>query len=311
MKFAWLSLLVLGCRPYQRPAEMPPLQVAQGPLRVVRVEAASPRVHVVVRAGSAYDPPSREGLAYVVARALGARAGADVRVGPEWLSFSFPADGVARMAEALRAPLDEEALALGRAAALAELRGRDCTTLAQAAGAAWLWAGHPYGHAVAGRLSVVPTLSLAEAQAFRDARYVRDAVAIGLEGAVDPAILAPIEAAVPPRLSRSVTPAVMPSPSRPLMVVEAPVDSTCVATVPSFRAPAGSGAAEQAGELLLDDVFGDPELASSIEHVVTVSSLADGERPTTGVIVTADASPWRSLESSPTVYVLDSEELLR
>ncbi len=311
MKLAWLLLLALGCRPYQRPAELPPLQVAQGPLRAVRVEAASPRVHLVIRAGSAYDPPSREGLAFVVAQALGARSGAEVEVGPEWSSLSFPPELAARVAEALSAPFEEEALALARAAALAELRSRDCATLARAAGAAWLWAGHPYGHPVAGRLSVVPTLSLAEAQAFRDARYVRDAVALGIEGVVDPSLLLPIEAAVPPRLSGSVTPAVMPSASRPLMVVEAPVESTCVATVPSFRSPVGTGAAAQAGQLLLDAVFGEPELASSIDQVVTVSSLGAAERPTTGVIVTADASPWRSLESSPTVYVLDSEELLR
>ncbi|MBM4392533.1 MAG: hypothetical protein FJ090_15535 [Deltaproteobacteria bacterium] len=311
MKLAWLSLLALGCRPYQRPADLPPLQVAQGPLRVVAVEGAEPRVHVVVRAGSAYDPPSREGLAFVVAHALAARAGADVAVGPEWLSISFPPGGAARVGEVLAAPIDEESMALARAAALASLRSRDCATLAQATGATWLWAGHPYGHAVAGRLSVLPTLSVAEAQAFRDARYVRDAVALALEGAVDASVLAPIEAAIPPRLSRSVTPAVMPPASRPLMVVEAPVDGTCIATRPAFDPPLGTAAADRAGQVLLDAVFGEPDLASSMGHVVTVSPLAAGERPASGVIVTADASPWRSLESSPTVYVLDSEELLR
>ena len=306
-----VALVALGCRPYQHPADAPPLIVAAGPLRTVQVEGPALRVHLVVRAGSAYDPPSREGLAFVVAHALAARAAVDVTVGPEWLSLGFAPEHAARVAAVLAAPLDEEALALGRAAATSSLRTRDCAALARGLGMAWLWRGHPYGHAVAGRLSVVPTFTLAEAQAFRDARYVRDAVAAGLEGPVDAGVLAPIEAALPARLSRSVTPAVLPRSPRPLLVVEAPVEGACIATVPAFAPAAGTGADALAGQLLLDAVFGEPWLAPSIDALVSVSSLAPGERPSSGVVVTADASPWRALESSPTVVVLDSEELLR
>jgi hypothetical protein len=184
----------------------------------------NPSVWLVVRAGSAADPPSREGLAYVVARSIAARAGADVTVGPDLVIFQT--NNLPSLAAALAAPLDEGSLEFGKSQALAQLLTSDCADAAESIGRTWAFAGHPYGHADAGRLSTVPTLTLVEAQSFRDRTYVRGNSILGVDGpeTVD---VGAIEAVLAPLTSRSPTPAVWPRESRESAVVEAHVGAAC------------------------------------------------------------------------------------
>ena len=139
-----------ACAPYRPPPEPPPLGVARQPVRVLRADAAPPAVAVVVRAGSAYDPPSREGLAFVLAEAIASRAGVAVEVGPEVVIFRAAPGQAAPLAAALAAPISAEALAAGVAAAQARLAATDCAAAAESVVPAWAFAGHPYGHATAG-----------------------------------------------------------------------------------------------------------------------------------------------------------------
>lgn len=221
----WL-LLGMGCRPYVPPDVTPPLVVARAPLRIIKVQSDIPSAELVVRAGSAYDPPGREGLAFVTAQIVGLRLGASVEVGLETVIFTLPATPVPDAAAALLSPVQPVELEYARELASARLRSARCAQVAQDVGLAWAFAGHPYGHAVAGRHSSLPTLTSAEISAFYAARYVRDAALLTAThgGWLDPQL----DAAFAPMLSRSPTPAVKPSTHRPTLVVEAEVESTCI-----------------------------------------------------------------------------------
>lgn len=224
MRTAFWMCLALGCRPYQPPALTPPLQVAQAPLRVLRDESGQGGLWLVVRAGSAYDPPSREGLAFATAHVLAVRLGASVQVGPETVVFSLPPNLRPDAAAAMAAPVQADEVQYAYQLAAARLRSVSCKDVAQQVGMAWTLAGHPYGHAVAGRLSTITTFLPTELSAFYGARYVRDAAMIAVEGGGG---VPALDLAFAPRLSRSPTPAVLPSVDRPQLVVEAHVDTSC------------------------------------------------------------------------------------
>jgi hypothetical protein len=168
---------------------------------------------VAVRAGSAYDPPGREGLAFVTAHAIAAQVeGTRVTVGPDVVRFELPVGGLPDLGRAMVA--DPPPAALGQAVAVAReaLVPRDC---AQAAELAWrvaAYAGHPYGHAEAGRTSVLPTLTAVEAGNLARARYVREAARVALGGDTPEARAAAAAAleGLPVRLSRSPVPAPRP-----------------------------------------------------------------------------------------------------
>ncbi len=254
----WLQLLrvllvvaALGCSAYRAPPATPPLVASREPVRVVRAAGATARVQVVIRAGSAYDPPSREGLAFVLAQALAVSAEALVSVGPELVVFSVAPDGVPALAQALRSPLSTGAIDTGKAAALARFASPACEDLAAASASAWVLAGHPYGHAAFGRSSVIPTLSLAEIEVFRARRYARDAAVIAVGGEADVQLLTDL---FTPGLSASPTPAVRSRVPMGDLVVVAPVTNSCGALGPrrlaawdASDAAAARVAAEMAG----------------------------------------------------------------
>ncbi len=230
-----------GCAPYRPPPEPPRLVQAQAPARVVEAEGP-PAVSVVIRAGSAYDPPSREGLAFVSAQELAGRAGVAVEVGPELVRFTASTpDQVAALARVFSAPGAVEAIEQARAQAFAALDGGDCEPTVAAAAATWAHVGHPYGHAVAGRRSVLPTLTLAEIEGFRARRYVRDALVLVRSGGLDPA---PLSLVAAPVMSPLVTPTVRSGVPRGDLQVSAPVATGCEATAP--RKPAAWTALDEA-----------------------------------------------------------------
>ncbi|GDX79469.1 hypothetical protein LBMAG42_12800 [Deltaproteobacteria bacterium] len=255
-----------GCSPYRPPPATPPLIEARGAVRVVREPSAPARVHVVLRAGSAYDPPSREGLAYVVATAVASASGAALSVGPELVQLSVAPEGVSALAAALAAPLTAEAFAAGKADAAARFGVNECAAVASALGDAWILAGHPYGHAVFGRSSVIPTLSLAEGESFRLQRYARDAAVIAVDGEVNVTSLLGL---FTPSLSSSVTPAVRSKVAMEDLVVVAPVTASCSVVGP--RRPEAWSAADQAAASVAAELVGAPPPPARVDPFVTLT----------------------------------------
>lgn len=293
---AWLLGLVTiglpaGCAPYRPPPETPALTQARGPLRLV-VPKVSELSMLVVRAGSAYDPPGREGLARVVAEGLAARVGVHVHVGPELVYFPG-GEHVAELAAALAAPMDEAALAAGLAAAPGALP-RTCADHAAQAVDAWAFAGHPYGHAAVGRTSVRPTFTAGELEAFRLARYVRDAaVVVGSEAGT-----APLREVLPPRLSRSPTPAVWNRAPRAALQVTAPVEGPCT----GFGAAGFTdwSAADEASYRVLARLAGNPPPELTVQPVVRlVVPGAVATPPVGGDVGTARAWVAHTLDLAP------------
>lgn len=235
MRVVWFSLGLVACRPYVPPPVTPPLQVAQAPLRQARVAGENAGVSLVVRAGSAYDPPGREGLAFALAQVAALRLGATVEVEVERVVFQLPPQLPADPVAALLAPVTAHELEYAQALAMGRLRSSDCDAVARDAGLSWLFAGHPYGHGPAGRLSTVPTLRAAELTSFYAARYVRDAVVVAITG--EQTAIPALDGAFAPRLSRSPVPAVLPTMARENLVVEAEVVGACafVAMQPARR----------------------------------------------------------------------------
>lgn len=218
-----ILLLALGCA-WHPPRETPALVAAEGPVEVVRTPAGEP-LRVALRAGSAHDPSGREGLAWVTAHAVAAEAGARVEVGPEIVVFTVSPERAGALAEALATAPSEARVAEARVAAAAALEALDCAAVAERAWDAWVYAGHPYGHAPEGRLSVLPTLTAAEVAGFLGERYVRSVAVLGVP-AGDPVDAAAFER-LPPRLSRSPTPARSIAPEGRVLVVRAP-DRRCL-----------------------------------------------------------------------------------
>ncbi|MDP2312331.1 MAG: hypothetical protein Q8P41_05455 [Pseudomonadota bacterium] len=218
------------------PVETPALVLAAGPVRTVPLPAGE-RVRVALRAGSAHDPPGREGLAWVTAHAIAAAAGAEVEVGAEIVVYAAPLESVPALALALAAPPSAERVAAAREAAVQTLDGLDCRALAERVWDSWIYAGHPYGHAPEGRRSVLPTLTATEVAAFQEVRYVRSVAVVGVPtGArVDAAAFDTL----PPRMSVSPVPSVrLPLPDARVLVVTAP-DRRCLVAGHPTDAPSG------------------------------------------------------------------------
>lgn len=153
---------------------------------------------MLVRAGSAFDPPGREGLAWAAAHAVATGIGASVVVGPELVEFSGV--GLVVGATPRRIPT------------------RACVEQAEDVFAARVWAGHPYGHAVWGRSSVLSTISELEVAQFVDRWYVNPAIAV--VGPADVALTAPA------RLANAPTPTVLPRPGVGIVHVDG--ESSCL-----------------------------------------------------------------------------------
>lgn len=213
-----MLLLVAACA-FRPPAETPALVAAEGPVRSLPLPASEP-VRVALRAGSAHDPPGREGLAWITAHAIAATAGASVDVGAEVVVYSTAIEGVPALSLALSVPPSSERVAAARIEAAQALADLDCRALAERAWDSWIYAGHPYGHAPEGRLSVLPTLTTQEVAAFQEVRYVRSVAVVGVPAgaAVDLGLFG----ALPPRLSVSPVPAVrLPLPAAKVLLIAA------------------------------------------------------------------------------------------
>lgn len=243
-------------------ADAPPLVRAGGPVGIVALPTGSARAVVAVRAGSAYDPPGRDGLAYVTALAIAKAAGPDVALdfGMEMVTYSVPMEGLAALGAALSRPPD----ALGTPAVGAPA----CAELAASAWDLWVFAGHPYGHRPTGRDSTLPTFTWEEIRGFQSARYVRDGVRVGIPapgtvaagaaaagpGAGGGSVGATLDG-LPKVLSRSPTPTTLPAlGGEGVLVIEAPVSAPCAAV--GNRAPGVGTAARRAAAAVARGAWG-------------------------------------------------------
>jgi predicted Zn-dependent peptidase len=189
--------LPIGCGPHL-PVGVAPRVAAEAPVQVQRGEGPPDRARfqVEVAAGSALDPVGREGTAWVVADVVfrpleggGRELGWTTTVDGVEATLDCPADEAAAcasaLADALRAPSwSESALSLARTAAAAALATGDDTALATGALSLVVFRAHPYGHAPAGRTSVLATLAPSELQRFHGQRYTRPSLRVVVGGAV-------------------------------------------------------------------------------------------------------------------------------
>jgi hypothetical protein len=290
-----MLLLLLACatRP---PAAPPRWDRASAPVAVEPVEGiAEGRVRVVARAGSAYDPPAREGLAFVAAQAVALQVpGASVEVGEEVVRLELPADALPKLAQALRAAPPETALADARLRAEQALMPATCEEAAQLAWRLTAWAGHPYGHALAGRSSVWPTITPAEVRSFLDTRWVREAVRVGAAPGRAPD--ASSLEALPARISRSTVPAPLHAALPRSFTVRAKLaegDAGCVRSARRLAKPASP----ERADLLAPALAG--AALSSLRHEPLEER--GGEAP-------ADSPGWLSVHVLPSLPTGGAEE---
>lgn len=212
MRTLWIAIGLLGCGPRIDPGPSV-AERARAPVRVVTSEVPeAPDLYLaaMVRAGSAFDPPGREGTAALALRAM-VEAGAGERdseavrdalfptgnglqtvIDREWVSLRLRChrDHAARcvelFADVLTRPRFDanDVIRLREDAAHAVSDGLlgDEEALAFEAFEALLYEGHPYGHPPTGRAGVVGTIGPAELAAFHAAHYVRDAMVVGIAG---------------------------------------------------------------------------------------------------------------------------------
>lgn len=195
MRFAILLALV-GPRPFCRPAIDPgPVRadMASAPVAVqVLTTTDADRITAVVRAGSAFDPAGREGIAALtalqVAEAATGCADLSVNVGLELVTFSAEAteDCSSSLARALVHPAPLTQLDLdARTQALLEASPDVIPDLSAQLVRERVYRAHPYGHAAAGRASVVETVTDIELSAFHTQHYVRATTAVAVSSAGD------------------------------------------------------------------------------------------------------------------------------
>jgi hypothetical protein len=217
----WIVSLLVACAPHAPPSATPPLVAARAPVTAaVATDLPQGTARIVLAAGSAYDPPGREGLAWIAAHALAAQTpGAEVEIGEDVVRFTLPAASIPAWMTAAAAVPTEDALATGRALAARWWSEARCDRLAEVAWARAAYAGHPYGHAVAGRRSVWPTVTPAEVRAFAALRYVRGGMRVATGESVDAQALRLLDA-LPPRVLVPAIPAVRDHapPADPILV---------------------------------------------------------------------------------------------
>jgi zinc protease len=168
---------------------------------------------VLFKAGSADDPPGKEGLTRLTATAM-AKGGTTVRTYPELVEKLYPmaaaidvqverdetvflAEVAADSLEAFYPLLKEVVLAprlddagfdrvraQARSELVDELRGSDDEELGKEALAAVMYEGHPYGHPPVGTESGLIATTLDDVRAQRASVFCADRVVVGVAGAV-------------------------------------------------------------------------------------------------------------------------------
>lgn len=232
----------------------PGLQAARVVETVVQ-PSQSPAVElrVVLRAGSAYDPKGREGLAWLVGH-TSAEGGTEALSFPELQALLHPwaaSVGVQVDREQLTfigrchkdhaerfvplfldvvlkprlADADFERLRTQALAQRVEARTANDEELVKQVLQAVLFEGHPLAHPPLGTEQGLKAATLAELKAHRQALWTRDRVTVGLAGAVDDALadrVAGAFAALPATGERPIELPAPPADARRLVIVDQP-----------------------------------------------------------------------------------------
>ena len=249
-----------GCGGAPAPTSTPSSAPAQAAapadagLTVLHQPSSSPIVELrfVFRAGSAYDPPGREGTAWLLAHLL-TEGGTQDLTYPELLSRLYPWAAqigtqvdkeqltiVARvhrehvdafyplLRDVLLAPrLDAADFERLRTQAVTRLtqnmRTANDEELAKLVLEAQLFAGTPYAHPSIGTEAGLKALTLDDLKAWRATALTRDRLVIGLGGAADDALVARVRqdfAGLPAHGTLpDATPAPAPPPTKPRLIV--------------------------------------------------------------------------------------------
>jgi zinc protease len=172
--------------------------LANSPVSILLTPAATDTFRIVaqVRAGSAFDPAGREGVAaltaHQVAQSVTQCRDVSVTVGLEVITFTTDASTAAAAAcstslgQALVTPTpltkdDRDA----HAAELMQASPNVIPDLSAQLVRERVYRAHPYGHASAGRASVALTVTDLELTAFHTRHYVRSTTVITLSGSED------------------------------------------------------------------------------------------------------------------------------
>jgi zinc protease len=199
-------LLVQACVLHVPRGTVPVEQARALPRVVTQLDPAAPRLYLEasVRAGSAFDPIGKEGLAALTARAMveGVREAVDgtggeigLVVGKELVSFRLACvreqagPCLELFGDLLTAP-DFEPAVVGELTERAAWRtgggaAEDEAALADAVLDRVLFQGHPYGHPVDGLLGVVGLLGVDEVREFYQGHYLRQQTVLGVGGAFE------------------------------------------------------------------------------------------------------------------------------
>lgn len=272
-----MPLLLAGCFWKSNPGPAP-LALAEAPVNATLVPAQGPDVRsmVAIRAGSAYDPAGREGLAWLTAHLVveggttsltpaqvassleGWGGHIEVEVGRERVLFAIrsPPAHAREAADLLGALISEPGLdpaALDRLRAegqrrLDEIAAGPPGPLAEVLLFSWLYEAHPYGHEPQGRSTSLAAMGALDVSQFLARRYVRSVVAAGVSGPADaPEVAAARDALnarlseLAPLLSPPPTPRLVPTrDARALVVVEHPGEGAALALGVGVNAGLGS-----------------------------------------------------------------------
>ncbi|MCA9546225.1 MAG: insulinase family protein [Myxococcales bacterium] len=252
---ALLALAGCGGTPDALITEPQPGLLAARPVATIVRPSASPAVElrVVLRAGSAYDPQGKEGLAWLLGHAS-AEGGTEVLSYPELQALLHPwaaqiavqvdreqltfigrchRDHAARFVPVfldviLKPRLAEEDFQRLHKQALAqrvEARTANDEELVKEVLQAVLFQGHPLAHPPLGTEAGLKAVTLADVKAHRAALWTRDRITVGLAGAVDEALadrVAGAFAALPEAGERPIDLPSPPADARRLIIVDQP-----------------------------------------------------------------------------------------
>lgn len=257
MRFIIL-LAFVGPRPFCRPAIDPgPVRadLAAAPVAVViePTDAEDAVIVIQILAGSAFDRSGREGLAGLTSLQVAQTAtdcpDLSVDVGLELVTFRATAtDACSRsLTTALVTPVPlTDADRQSRAQSLLDVSDDVVPRLADQLVRETVYSAHPYGHAAAGRASVVQTTTDIELRAFHSRHYVRGTTLVTLSGVAEEASMV---GAIQDSLSRLAT--TLPADAPRQSPIAVPQRTITVAS--SKTLPAGAAMGQALSVTLEDD----------------------------------------------------------
>jgi zinc protease len=245
---ALFAALTLAACATTRPAVAPEaVEEAATPIQTVALPSPNNplvSIRLVFRTGSVDDPAGKEGLAALTAKMM-AEGGAGERSYSQLLDALYPMaasievsatreyttlsgtvhrDNLAAFSELLATQLtaprfaadDFERLRREASDYLSQrLRSQDDEALGKEALEAAMYAGHPYGHAPAGTVSALASMTTYDVKAFHHTFFTRDALTLGVAGGYPDGFIEGFVARLDALPATRPARAALPEPARP------------------------------------------------------------------------------------------------